>query len=175
MVCLDPKCLACRYGGDVWISVAIASDPTPPPKFWHLVRRTRTTLPFTRVKLPQCLINPAEESGGETEDRAVKVDHRGSNLIEWGDEARSNAAGAPKISELLSKSAHTECGFCRISRSRASVQQDAHSAKEGNERASTRLSRVCSKHGVERESCHLRANTLWGCTGGERLAYRVTK
>ena len=160
MVCLDPKCLACGYRGDVWISVAIASDPTPPPKFWHLVRRARTTLPFVRVKLPQCLVNPTEESGGETEDRAVKVDHRGSNLIEWGDEARSNAASAPKISELLSKSAHTEGRLCWIYRSRASVQQDAHPAEEGNERASTRLSRVRRKHGVERESCHLRANTL---------------
>jgi hypothetical protein len=81
VVCLDPKCLACGYGGDVWISVAIATDPAPPPKFWHLVRRARTTLPFARIELPKCLVNPTQEAWRKPEDRPVKVDHRRSNLI----------------------------------------------------------------------------------------------
>ena len=90
------------------------------------------------------VVEAAQESGYEAEDRSIKVHQRRANLIESGNASGADTAHAPEIGHLFVQ-AQINLGGEGATK-RAAVEQVAHTTEGGDQRAAARLGWVRSEH-----------------------------
>ena len=103
MIGLNAHRFARRLSVDVRIPVTVATNPGSPAKCWKRQRRSEARWRGGLLQVAQRVVEAAQESGDEMEDRFIKVHQRRANLIEGGDTSGPDAAHAPEVGHLFTE------------------------------------------------------------------------
>ena len=144
MVGLNAHRLSRRFSIHIWIPVTIAADPGPPAKCWQWQRRSESRRCGGLLKVTERVVEAAQQSWHEAEDRSIKVHQRRANLIKGGDAPSADAAHAPEVGHLFAQAQINLGG--EGAAERASIKQGAHATECGDQSATACLGWVRSEH-----------------------------
>ena len=173
MICLNAHGLPSGFGIHIWIPVTIATDPSPPAQRWQREWRPEARRCGGLLKATERVVEAAQQSRHQSEDRSIKVHQRRTNLIKGGDAPGADAAHAPEVGHLFTQSQINLGG--EGAAKCAPVKQRAHATECGDQRAAARLGRVRGKNGQVTDLCGGEVNRRWHQPRGAEIGERCVK